>query len=202
MQPIDRLVGHRLREVERLPVLSLLNADELLVLGDHRVELTGLRSQETPVVIEPPARSASGRTDRPGPAPSPASNATYRPPPSNTRSPSGPSGTAPRPSATSPNSPESRPRTPGCPPSPPRDGYVPSAAPPSSASTSPSRGNGCTATPPRRSDRSSGYRSDRRTCPGSQSPASSISTTNTFGAPSGGFTCPICSQPGSEPPSV
>src|SRR5207248_8380020 len=37
---------------------------------------------------------------------------------------------------------------------------------------------------------------------GLPNPASSISTTSTFGAPSGGFTCPICSQPGSEPPSV
>src|SRR5450755_1096324 len=54
MQPIDRLVGHRLGEVERLAVLALLNTDELLVLGDHRVELTGLGSQETPVVVEPP----------------------------------------------------------------------------------------------------------------------------------------------------
>ena len=54
MQPVDRLVGHRLREVERLPVLALHDPDELLVLGDHRVVLAGLRSQETPVIVKPP----------------------------------------------------------------------------------------------------------------------------------------------------
>ena len=54
MQPIDGLVGHGLGEVERLAVLALLNADELLVLGDHRVVLTGLGSKEAPVVIEAP----------------------------------------------------------------------------------------------------------------------------------------------------
>src|SRR5204862_663818 len=54
MQPVDRLVGHRLREVERLAVLALLNADELLVLGDHRVVLTGFGSQEAPVVVKAP----------------------------------------------------------------------------------------------------------------------------------------------------
>ena len=65
VQPVDRLVGHRLWEVERLAVLTLLNPDELLVLGDHRVELTGLGSQETPVVIEPPAvRPVVKRTGR------------------------------------------------------------------------------------------------------------------------------------------
>jgi hypothetical protein len=54
VQPVDRLVGHRLREVERLAVLALLNPDELLVLGDHRVVLTGLGRQEPPVVVKPP----------------------------------------------------------------------------------------------------------------------------------------------------
>src|SRR5207247_1963389 len=54
VEPIDRLVGYRLGEVEGLPVLSLLNPDELLVLGDHRVVLTGLGSKEAPVVVEAP----------------------------------------------------------------------------------------------------------------------------------------------------
>src|SRR5205814_2286859 len=40
--------------VERLAVLALLNADELLVLGDHRVVLTGFGSQEAPVVVKAP----------------------------------------------------------------------------------------------------------------------------------------------------
>src|SRR5947209_11365483 len=54
VQPVDRLVRHRLGEVERLAVLALLNADELLVLGDHRVVLTRLGSQEAPVVVKSP----------------------------------------------------------------------------------------------------------------------------------------------------
>ena len=55
VQPIDRLVGHRLRKIERVAVPALLNTDELLVLGDHRVELTRLGREKPPVVIKPPA---------------------------------------------------------------------------------------------------------------------------------------------------
>src|SRR3954451_24289953 len=54
MQPVDGLVAHRLGEVERLAVLTLLDTDEALVLGDHRVVLTGLRRQEPPEVVEAP----------------------------------------------------------------------------------------------------------------------------------------------------
>ena len=64
MQPIDRLIGHRLGEIERLAVPALLNADELLVLGDHRVELTGLGSQEAPVVVKPPTVGPMGERTR------------------------------------------------------------------------------------------------------------------------------------------
>ena len=52
--PVDGLVGHRLGEVERLPVSALLHADELAVLGNHRVVLAGLGREEAPVVIKAP----------------------------------------------------------------------------------------------------------------------------------------------------
>src|SRR3954451_14253413 len=54
MQPVDGLVAQRLGEVERLAVLALLDADEALVLGDHRVVLTGLRGKEAPEVVKAP----------------------------------------------------------------------------------------------------------------------------------------------------
>ena len=42
------------REIYQLPVSALLHADELAVLGDHRVVLAGLGREEAPVVIKAP----------------------------------------------------------------------------------------------------------------------------------------------------
>ena len=50
VQPLDRLVGHRVGQVE---VLLLRRPDRRLVLGDHRVVLARLAAQEAPEVVEP-----------------------------------------------------------------------------------------------------------------------------------------------------
>ena len=51
VQPLDRLVGHRVREVE---VLVLGHADRRVVLGDHGIELARLAAEEAPEVVEAP----------------------------------------------------------------------------------------------------------------------------------------------------
>ena len=51
VQPLDRLVGHRVREVE---VLVLGHADRGVVLRDHGIELARLAAQEAPEVVEAP----------------------------------------------------------------------------------------------------------------------------------------------------
>ncbi len=68
VQPLDRLVGHVVREVVRLAVLALGHAERPVVLGDDRVVLTGRPGQEAPPVVEAPGPSASDRTGRPRPA--------------------------------------------------------------------------------------------------------------------------------------
>ena len=51
VQPLDRLVGHRVREVE---VLVLGHADRRVVLRDHGIELARLAAEEAPEVVEAP----------------------------------------------------------------------------------------------------------------------------------------------------
>ena len=51
VQPLDRLVGHRVREVE---VLVLGHADRGVVLRDHGIELARLAAEEAPEVVEAP----------------------------------------------------------------------------------------------------------------------------------------------------
>src|SRR5450755_4940784 len=59
VKPVDRLLGEIVLEVVLLPVLSLRDADDLLVLGDQRVVLPGFTAEEPPEVIEPePGRPA------------------------------------------------------------------------------------------------------------------------------------------------
>ena len=66
VQPGDRVVRQRVRQVELLTVDPLRNADDGVVLGDERVVLPRLRSQEPPEVLEAPAHRPSvmrtGRT--------------------------------------------------------------------------------------------------------------------------------------------
>ena len=50
VQPLDRLVGHRVGQVE---ALLLRRPDRRLVLRDHRVVLARLAAQEAPEVVEP-----------------------------------------------------------------------------------------------------------------------------------------------------
>jgi hypothetical protein len=52
VQPVDGFLGHVVREVVGLAVLSLRHAPDLLVLGDDGVVLTRLAAQEAPVVVE------------------------------------------------------------------------------------------------------------------------------------------------------
>ena len=66
VEPVDRLVGEVVLEVVLLAVLGLGHADDLVVLGDQRVVLTGLAAEEAPEVVEPePGRPA---VERPGEA--------------------------------------------------------------------------------------------------------------------------------------
>ena len=53
VEPVDRLLGHVVREVVRLAVLALRDALDLLVLGDDGVVLARLTPEEAPVVVEP-----------------------------------------------------------------------------------------------------------------------------------------------------
>ena len=52
VNPVDRLLGHVVREVVGLAVLALGHALDLLVLGDEGVVLARLPPQEAPVVVE------------------------------------------------------------------------------------------------------------------------------------------------------
>ena len=57
VQPLDRAVGHRIREVERilLVVEPLGGADDLLVLGQARIPLARAAAEEPVEVVEAPA---------------------------------------------------------------------------------------------------------------------------------------------------
>ena len=52
VKPVDRLIGQVVLEVVLLTVLSLRDADDLLVLRDQRVVLPGLTAEEPPEVIK------------------------------------------------------------------------------------------------------------------------------------------------------
>ena len=65
VEPVDRLVREVVGEVVRIVLRALRHADRLLVLGDERVELPCLASQEAPEVVEPePRRPAVERPSR------------------------------------------------------------------------------------------------------------------------------------------
>jgi hypothetical protein len=52
VKPVDRLNGEIVLEVVLPAVLGLGDADDLLVLGDQRVILADLTTEEAPEVIE------------------------------------------------------------------------------------------------------------------------------------------------------
>src|SRR5215467_1759897 len=54
VQPLDRLVGQVVREVVRLAVSALGDAERRVVLGDDRVVLARRAGQEPPPVVETP----------------------------------------------------------------------------------------------------------------------------------------------------
>ena len=60
VNPVDRLLGHVVREVVGLAVLALGDALDLLVLGDEGVVLARLPAQEAPVVVEPEPGGPAG----------------------------------------------------------------------------------------------------------------------------------------------
>ena len=66
VQPLDRLVGHRVREVVGvlLVVVLRLRSDDLLVLRQARVPLAGPAAEEAVEVVEPPAGRPA--VERPG----------------------------------------------------------------------------------------------------------------------------------------
>ena len=55
VQPLDRLVGHLVREVVGSSCRTLRHADDRVVLGQARVVLAGLAAEEPVEVVEPPA---------------------------------------------------------------------------------------------------------------------------------------------------
>ncbi len=66
VEPLDRLVGHVVRQVVRLVALAFRDADGRVVDRDHRVPLAGLAAEEAPEVVEPPGvRPAVERAARP-----------------------------------------------------------------------------------------------------------------------------------------
>ena len=66
VQPFDRLVRHRVGQVEGPVGGSAVDPVDAVVLVDHRVVLTGLAAEESPEVVEsPPARPPVERPGRP-----------------------------------------------------------------------------------------------------------------------------------------
>ena len=66
VQPLDRLAGHRVRQVVRvlLVVVLRLRSDDLLVLRQARIPLAGPAAEEAVEVVEPPAGRPA--VERPG----------------------------------------------------------------------------------------------------------------------------------------
>ena len=54
VQPLDRLVGHVVRQVVRLLALAFRDADGRVVDRDHGIPLARLAAEEAPEVVEPP----------------------------------------------------------------------------------------------------------------------------------------------------
>ena len=143
VQPLHRVIGEGVRQVERFSVRALGHADDRVVLRDERVVLARLGARGSPRSGRSPSPSASGRAARRRPGRGRASGATCRSRRSRSRCRAAPAGTARRSWAPTPCSPgtgpgtrrSSRSRRSGC--------CARSASPPSWASTSRSRGSGC-----------------------------------------------------------